>query len=190
VGVIPFEVAETEIEGLFVITAKQVEDARGTVREFFRTSAYDEAGVGITGPWLQVNLTWTRQGGVRGMHGEQVRKLVGVAGGEAFGAYVDARAGSPTLGKVVTVELRVGTEVLVPPGVCNGFQSVSEGGTQYLYCFDVEWTPGMESVAVNPFDPALGIPWPLAVDVSDESLVSAKDAGLPALEEVIAGRGA
>jgi dTDP-4-dehydrorhamnose 3,5-epimerase len=189
-GVTPFEANETEIEGLFVITARQIEDDRGTVREFFRTSSYEEAGLGSLGPWLQVNLTWTRRGAIRGMHGEQVRKLVGVAAGDAFGAYVDARADSPTLGKVVTVELRVGTEVLVPPGVCNGFQSLGEDGTQYLYCFDAEWVPGMTGVAVNPLDAAMAIPWPIAIDPSDESLLSVKDAGLPALEEVIAASGA
>lgn len=189
VTVIPFEAADTEIEGLFVVTAKQIEDARGTVREFFRTSAYETAGIGSLGPWLQVNLTWTRQGGLRGMHGEEVRKLVGVASGEAFGAYVDARPGSATLGEVVTVELHVGTEVLVPPGVCNGFQALSEGGAQYLYCFDVEWTPGMTGVAVNPLDPALAIPWPIAIDPGDESLLSAKDAGLPTLQDVLNANG-
>lgn len=183
----PFELAETEIEGLFVITAKQIEDARGTVREFFRSSSYEDSPTGALGPWLQVNLTWTRQGGMRGMHGEQVHKLIGVASGEAFGAWVDARPESATLGKVVTAELAVGTEVLVPPGVCNGFQSVSDGGTQYLYCFDAEWTPGMTGVAVNPLDPALAIPWPIAVDPDDESQLSVKDAGLPTLEELLAG---
>jgi dTDP-4-dehydrorhamnose 3,5-epimerase len=184
--VTPFESAETEIEGLFVITAKQIEDARGTVREFFRASSYEDSAVGGLGPWLQVNLTWTRRGGIRGMHGEQVHKLVGVASGEAFGAWVDARPGSASLGKVVTAELRVGTEVLVPPGVCNGFQAMSEGGTQYLYCFDAEWTPDMVGVAVNPLDPSLAIPWPIAIDAADESQLSVKDAGLPMFHELTA----
>ena len=47
-------------------------------------------------------------------------------------------------------------EVLVPAGVCNGFQALADA-TQYLYCFDAEWVPGMSGVAVHPLDPALGI---------------------------------
>jgi|HubBroStandDraft_1064217.scaffolds.fasta_scaffold119910_2 dTDP-4-dehydrorhamnose 3,5-epimerase len=183
VGITPFDVSETEIDGLYVLTAKQVEDERGTVREFYRESAFRDAGLASLGPWVQVNMTWTRHGAVRGLHGEHVSKLVGLAAGEALGAYVDARPGSPSWGKVVTLDLRVGTQVLVPVGVCNGFQSVSRDGTQYLYCFDVEWTPGMTGVAVNAFDRALGIPWPVEVDRSDRSLLSERDAALPSFDE-------
>jgi len=67
----------------------------------------------------------------------------------------------------VTVPLVKGTQVLVPAGVCNGFQSVSPGISQYLYCFDAEWVPGMSGTAVNPLDPDLGIVWPLPVDGND-----------------------
>ncbi len=75
-----------------------------------------------------------------------------------------------------------GTQVLVPPGVCNGFQSISPGVSQYLYCFDAEWVPGMSGVAVNPLDPDLGIVWPIPVD---RALLSAKDAALPLLRDVL-----
>lgn len=170
---------ETEIEGLLVITTKSATDERGTVREFYRESAWREAGLPSLGPWLQVNLTETTQGAVRGLHGEAMTKLVGLAHGEAFGAYVDARAGSSSYGETVTVDLRVGTQVLVPRGVCNGFQSLTAPVTQYLYCFDVEWVPGMAGTAVNPLDPALGIAWPLPVDTADPAQVSIKDAGAP-----------
>jgi dTDP-4-dehydrorhamnose 3,5-epimerase len=110
-----------------------------------------------------------------------MHKLVAIAAGQAFGAYVDARPDSPSFGAVVTADLVPGQQVLVPQGVCNGFQSVSEGTTQYVYCFDHEWVPGMAGVAANPLDPALGIPWPLPVDVADRSMISEKDAGLPPL---------
>ena len=53
-------------------------------------------------------------------------------------------------------------QVLVPPGVCNGFQAISDPGCQYLYCFDAEWAPGMAGVAVTPLDPELHIDWPIA----------------------------
>ena len=91
-----------------------------------------------------------------------MNKLVAIAHGEAFGAYVDLRGDSPSYGMVVTVVLSPGKQVLAPNGVCNGFQSVSDA-TQYLYCFDDEWTPGMAGAAVDTLDPSLAIPWPLPV---------------------------
>ncbi len=174
----PMSAEPTEIVGLWRLRTKSITDDRGTVREFFRTSGFVDAGVGVPQRWQQINLTYSHQGALRGLHGEAMTKLVGVAAGEAFGAYLDARAGSPTRGQVVTVDLTVGVQLLVPPGVCNGFQAVSTGGCQYLYCFDTEWTPQLTGVAVNPLDPALAIQWPLP------PIVSAKDSAAPAFADL------
>ena len=179
--IIPFAVDHTEIEGLKILRMKQITDERGTVREFYRESSFLEAGLPSLGPWLQINITESRQGALRGLHGEQMFKLVAIVEGEAFGGYLDARPDSPSLGKAVTVPLVKGTQVLVPNGVCNGFQSVSPGTTQYLYCFDQEWRPGMAGVSANPLDPALAIAWPLPVDAADPAQISAKDANAPRL---------
>jgi dTDP-4-dehydrorhamnose 3,5-epimerase len=62
---------------------------------------------------------------------------------------------------------------------------VSPGTTQYLYTFDQEWAPGMAGTAVNPLDPALGIEWPVPVDIEDPAQVSVKDGGLPTLDQVL-----
>ena len=70
----------------------------------------------------------------------------------------------------------------MPNGVCNGFQSLGDVPTQYLYCFDSEWVPGMAGAAVNPLDPALGIAWPLPIDVDDRAQISEKDATLPCVQ--------
>jgi dTDP-4-dehydrorhamnose 3,5-epimerase len=166
-------VKATEIEGLMVIRMRQVEDQRGTIREFYRESSWLAAGLPSLGPWLQVNLTETRQGAVRGLHAESMHKLVAIASGEAFGAYVDLRDASPTRGRVVQTRLAPGTQVLVPQGVANGFQSLSAGGSQYLYCFDHEWVAGMAGAAISPL--TAGIEWPLAIDADDRSQISAKD---------------
>lgn len=179
--VIDLEARPTAIAGLMVVTMKQVTDERGTVREFYRESAFAAAGLPSLGPWVQVNVTETRRGAVRGIHGEDMHKLVAVVAGEAFGAYVDLRRGSPSFGAVVTANLGPGTQVLVPPGVGNGFQATGEGSTQYLYCFDHEWVAGMAGVACSPLDPALGIDWPLPVDPSDRAQVSEKDRDAPLL---------
>jgi dTDP-4-dehydrorhamnose 3,5-epimerase len=176
--VIAFEARPTRIDGLHLITMKQVTDERGTVREFYRESAFLEAGLPSLGPWLQVNVTETKRGGVRGLHGEDMHKLVAVVAGEAFGAYVDARASSPTFGCVETATLVPGMQVLVPKGVCNGFQATVDA-TQYLYCFDSEWSPGMAGLACSPLDPALAIEWPLPIVTDDRGQISAKDLDAP-----------
>lgn len=182
-SIIDMDVQHTAIDDLVVVTLKQVTDDRGTVREFFRATGYREGPFAGLGPWQQINVTETKRGAVRGLHGEAMVKLVSCVSGEAFGVYLDAREGSATFGAVVTVPLVPGTQVLVPAGVCNAFQSVSDGGTQYVYCFTEEWKPGMAGIAFSPVDDGLGITWPLAIDVDDPSQISAKDLGAPKFSE-------
>jgi dTDP-4-dehydrorhamnose 3,5-epimerase len=178
-------VSPTAIDGLWVITLHSVEDERGVIREFFRESSWKEAGLPSRGPWRQTNVTYTRRAAIRGLHGEAMSKLVGVAAGEAFGAYVDVRRESPSFRTVVTVPLTLGTQVYVPEGVCNGFQSTSDAGCTYLYCFDDEWRPGMSGAAVHALDRELAIEWPIAIDPDDPELLSAKDRALPTLAALL-----
>ena len=175
-------VQRTAIEGLLICTLKQASDERGSVREFFRASSYPAALPGA-GDWRQINVTESRYGAVRGLHGEDMVKLVSCIAGQAFGAYLDARPDSDSYGAVVTVPLSPGVQVLVPAGVCNGFQSLSPEGTQYLYCFTAEWQPGMAGVGFTPLDEGLGIDWPLPIDPDDPGCISAKDAGAPRFSE-------
>lgn len=177
--------AELDIDGLLRIDVKTVSDERGNVREVFRCSTY--SGVGVLGErqWRQINLTQSRRGAVRGLHGESMNKLVMVAHGEAYGVYVDMRPGSPTIGRVVTVQLAPGIQVYVPRGVCNGFQSVSDEDSLYLYCFDNEWRAGMAGVALSPLDPALAIHWPIPINPADRAQISLKDATQPAFDKVL-----
>jgi dTDP-4-dehydrorhamnose 3,5-epimerase len=169
---------QTGIEGLLIITLKQVSDERGTVREFFRASTLPDFGI-----LRQINVTESGYGAVRGLHGEATTKLVGCVSGAAFGAYLDTRPGSASFGKLVTVDLSPGTQVLVPAGVCNGFQSVSREGSQYLYCFTEEWQPGMPGSAYSPLDEGLGLTWPIPVDPANPAQISAKDAAAPKFSE-------
>ena len=183
VEIVDFSARPSAIDGLHTFTMKQVTDDRGIVREFFRASAFADVGLDL-GPWQQVNVTETKRGGLRGLHAEAMNKLVAVASGSAFGAYVDLRPGSPTRGAVVTVELRPGVQVLVPSGVGNGFQATSDEPMQYVYCFDQEWAPGMAGMACNPLDPALAIPWPIPIDHDDRAQVSEKDLNAPMFSEL------
>ena len=181
--IIDMDVQTTAIDDLVVVTLKQVTDDRGTVREFFRASSYAEGPFAGLGAWQQINVTETQQGGVRGLHGESMVKLVSCVSGEAFGVYLDARRDAATFGATVTVKLVPGVQVLVPAGVCNAFQSVSDGGCQYVYCFTEEWKPGMAGIGFSPVDEGLGIEWPLPIKHDDPSQISAKDLGAPKFSE-------
>ena len=189
VEIVDFEVRAGLIAGLLVVTPKQVTDERGTIRELFRRSAFEAAGVRLA-TFQQINVTESARGVVRGMHAEHMTKLLTVAAGEAFGAYLDLRPDSPTFGEVETVDLRPGVQVLVPAGVANGFQALT-AGCQYVYCFDAEWTPDMSGLACTPLDPALPITWPIPIDRDDPAQISAKDRDAPLVAEAVdtAGRG-
>lgn len=71
-------VQSTTINGLYVVTMKQVGEERGTIREFFRKSSFESEKINNFGPWTQINVTETRQGAIRGLHAESMQKLVGV----------------------------------------------------------------------------------------------------------------
>ena len=181
-GAVEFTTQAGSIDGLSIVTMKQITDDRGTVRELFRRSTFEAAGVALA-RIEQVNITHTRQRAVRGMHAEAMTKLVTVAHGRAHGVYVDLRHESPTFGVVDEVVLEPGVQVLVPSGVANGFQALSEP-TQYAYRFDHEWSPGMPGSAFNPLDPLVCDRWPLPFEASDPRYRSAKDREAPAFAEV------
>ncbi|MBM7825302.1 dTDP-4-dehydrorhamnose 3,5-epimerase [Arcanobacterium pluranimalium] len=182
VEIIDASIKESKIDGLKIITPKQITDERGTIRELFRFSWLKENG--IVSSFEQCNNTLTHRGAVRGLHAEAMTKLVTVASGEVFGAYVDIRPDSPTFGAVETVRIKPGVMVLVPNGVCNGFQAAGESAdSEYIYFFDQEWKPGMPGSALTPLDPELGIEWPLPIDVNDRSQISEKDLNAPTLAQ-------
>ena len=178
----PFKANDSNIEGLKVISAKTATDDRGTVRELFRGSVYSEVLPDSVNGWKQINLTRTKKGAVRGLHGEAMNKLVTVAYGSVFGAYVDTRPDSKTFGAVQTVHITPGVQVFVPQGVCNGFQALED--TEYLYFFDNEWAPGMPGTALCPLDPELDIKWPIDVDINDLNQISEKDSKAPTLTQL------
>lgn len=180
----PLAQKDSKIDGLKVISAKMVTDDRGTVRELYRGSSYADILPETIGAWRQINLTRSKRGAVRGLHGEAMDKLVTVAYGSALGVYVDTRPNSKTLGAVATVPLKPGVQVFVPQGVCNGFQAL-EDGTEYLYFFDNEWVKGMAGTALTPLDPALGVDWPIPIDPTDREQLSEKDSKAPTLKELL-----
>jgi dTDP-4-dehydrorhamnose 3,5-epimerase len=125
-------------------------------------------------------VTESARGVVRGMHAEDMTKLLTVASGEALGALRRPPPGSPTFGGRDR-RVAAGVQVLVPAGVANGFQALTDGASTCTA--STEWHPGMAGEACNPL--GLGIEWPIAVDPDDPAQLSAKDAASPRLADLL-----
>jgi dTDP-4-dehydrorhamnose 3,5-epimerase len=164
-----FRAEGTSIEGLWTIELKQFRDDRGVIREAYRQSDFEAAGLPSLGDRPQTNATETNRGGLRGIHAEDMHKFVTVVAGEVYAVIVDLRPDSPTAGQWLGFALTAGLGLFVSRGLGNAFQSISDDPSQYVYLFDVEWQPGMPGVHVTPLDPALRIDWPL------EPIISEKD---------------
>jgi dTDP-4-dehydrorhamnose 3,5-epimerase len=169
----------TPIPGLLVLRLDVRGDERGWFEEAWQRERMTELGLPDFGP-VQANVAWNRdRGTTRGLHAEPWDKLVTVASGRAYGAWVDLRAGGD-FGTTYAVELEPGVAVFVPRGVGNGYQT-TEDATAYTYLVNDHWRADATYVAVDHADPALAIAWPLPVG---QRILSGRDRAAPRLSDV------
>ncbi len=172
---------ETEIPGLLILDLVLHGDDRGWFKENWQRAKMTELGLPDFGP-VQHSVAMNATAGVtRGFHAEPWDKLISVANGRIFGAWVDLRAGA-TFGTVVTEELGPETAVFVPRGVANGYQSLVDE-TVYSYLVNDHWSPEKRNAYgyVNLADETLGVRWP--IPLSDATMSDA-DVAHPRLNEV------
>ena len=132
---------------------------------------------------LQNNVSFSRQGVLRGLHAEPWDKYISVAdNGKVLGAWVDLRAGD-SFGHVYQTEIDASKGIFVPRGVANGFQVLSET-VSYSYLVNDYWALELKPkyAFVNYADPTLGIEW---ADVAHAE-VSEADKNHPLLKDVVA----
>ena len=171
------KVVPTELPEVLVIEPKLHGDSRGFFYESFQARRYAQAG--ITGSFVQDNLSRSIKGTLRGLHFQEPRvqgKLVQVLRGAVWDVAVDVRRGSPRFGRWVAVELSETTprQLWIPPGFAHGFCVLSDSADFFYKCTEL-YAPDCErSIAWN--DPRIGIPWPVR-----EPLLSAKDRAAPLL---------
>jgi dTDP-4-dehydrorhamnose 3,5-epimerase/reductase len=172
-------VETTAIPGLLLLRLDVHADPRGWFKENWQREKMLALGLPDFGP-VQNNISFNhRTGTTRGIHTEPWDKLVSVACGRVFAAWVDMRSG-PTYGASVHLELDPSTTVFVPRGVGNAYQTL-EDGTAYSYLVNDHWRPGHAYPALALDDPTVGIPWPIPLA---EAEVSEKDRANPRLAEV------
>lgn len=157
-------VHETHIPGLLLLDLPIHGDNRGWFKENWQRAKMTALGLPDFAP-VQQNVSFNDEVGVtRGIHAEPWDKLVSVATGRVFGAWVDLREG-PTHGQVVSCEVGPGRAVFVPRGVGNAYQTL-EPATAYSYLVNDHWSPAARDkyTFVGLHDESLGIDWPLGLD--------------------------
>lgn len=173
-------VIRTEIPEVMIIEPEVFGDRRGWFFEIFKADRY--AAYGMSGPFVQDNISRSIRGVLRGLHLQNPRgqgKLVSILRGCVRDVAVDVRRGSPTFGKHVTVELSEDNrrQLWVPRGFAHGFLVLSEAAEFFYKCDDF-YSPADE-IAVRWNDPALGIDWGV-----ESPVLSPRDAKAPLLAEV------
>ncbi|HML34148.1 dTDP-4-dehydrorhamnose 3,5-epimerase [Sporomusa sphaeroides] len=178
------KVIKTNLPDVLIIEPKVFGDSRGFFQETWQCERYRD--IGITGNFVQDNLSLSARGVLRGLHYQHPYaqgKLVSVVQGEVFDVAVDIRLGSPTFGQWAGVSLSGENhrQLWIPPGFAHGFCVVSETAYFMYKCTEL-YTPETEGgIAWN--DPDIGIVWPLK-DVS----LSEKDSRYPWLKDVNRGK--
>jgi len=152
---------ELEIAGAWSIPLLAHPDERGSVTEFYRRSWMPFAREGLQG-----NLSLSHAGVLRGLHFHRKQADYWcVLTGIAFIGLHDARSGSPTEGRSVTLRVEANSErtaVYIPTGVAHGYFAETDLSLAYLVD---EYYTGEDEFGVAWNDPDVGIPWPSATPI-------------------------
>lgn len=178
----PLKATETNIPGVVVFDLPVHGDARGWFKENWQREKMVALGLPDMRP-VQNNISFNERAGVtRGIHAEPWDKLISVATGSVFGAWVDLRPGD-SFGQVFTCTLDPSKAIYVPRGVGNSYQAL-EDGTAYTYLVNAHWSAELKKTYtfVNLADPALGIEWPIPLE---EATLSAADLAHPMLADAL-----
>ncbi|AUA09460.1 dTDP-4-dehydrorhamnose 3,5-epimerase [Streptomyces sp. SID8382] len=176
------KVRELAVPGAYEFSPDIHRDERGAFVAHYTESAF-AAAVGHPLRLGQNHHSVSRRGTVRGVHYADVppgqAKMVTCVSGELLDVVVDLRVGSPTFGRWDSVRLDPVSyrAVYLEEGLGHAFVALRDD-TVAAYLNSAEYNPGAEH-EIDPFDPALGLPWPKDL----EYLVSARDRNAPGLAE-------
>lgn len=180
---IVMDIEKTFLEGVLILTPRRFGDDRGWFMETYNAPRMAAAGLDYS--FVQDNHSMSAAvGTLRGLHYQRPPhaqdKLVRCTRGLILDVAVDFRAGSPTFGAWVGVELSPenGKQLLVPKGFLHGFVTRAANSEVEYKCSDV-YAPDCDG-AVRWDDPAIGIDWGL----TGAPVLSAKDAAAPLLRDV------
>lgn len=178
------KVIETVLPGVLVLEPQVFGDSRGFFYESYHQSRYH--ALGITGNFVQTNVSRSAKGVLRGLHYQWPRpqgKLVSVLEGEVYDVAVDIRRGSPHFGRWTSVVLSADNHrhFWIPEGYAHGFCVLSESATFTYQCTALYDHQADAGIRWN--DGAIGIDWPIG-----DPRLSDKDGKTPFLHDVEADR--
>lgn len=174
---------ETGFPDLVIYEPRIFADNRGYFFESYNENTFREAGYHMD--FIQDNQARSTYGVLRGLHYQlepyAQTKLIRALEGRILDVVVDMRTGSPTYGKVYSVELSAENkrQLLVPKGFAHGYAVLSETA-EVIYKCDNFYNKASEG-GILYSDPQLQIDW--GIDLKD-ALVSEKDQVLPTLADV------
>jgi dTDP-4-dehydrorhamnose 3,5-epimerase len=173
-----------EIPDLVVCEPKIHEDNRGFVFEAFKKESFNNF-LGFDVDFCQDNISYSKYGVIRGLHTNTLNfaqsKLVSVLKGKILDVAVDFRIGSPTFGKVITVELddTSNKQLFIPRGFLHGFSVLGQGAIVNIK-IDRYFASG-ESIGVRYDDKDLMIDWKVP---KDSEILSKADKSLSSFIDV------
>ena len=173
-------IEETNLPGVLILEPKVFLDDRGYFLETWNSTRYEQ--VGITGPFVQDNISFSKKGILRGLHFQYPQsqgKLIQVLSGEVLDVIVDIRVDSPTYGQWIGEVLSESNhrQMYVPPGFAHGYCVTSEAALFSYKCTDF-YNPATEHGIIWN-DPDIGIEWPI-----EQPVLSPKDAVYPRLKDL------
>tara|TARA_R100001443_G_scaffold40743_4_gene54143 strand:+ start:366 stop:899 length:534 start_codon:yes stop_codon:yes gene_type:complete len=129
-------------------------------------------------PFNHDKVSTSRRDVLRGIHGDlKSHKLVSCLHGEIYFVVADNREDSPTYGKWEATILggRNRKQVLVPPGVGNGFMVLSQEAVfHYKWMYEGEYPDVKDQFTIRWDDPYYNIQWP-----HSNPILSVRDTSIP-----------
>lgn len=172
-------IEKTDFPGLMVIKPSIFEDNRGYFFESFNHKKFSKEN--ITYDFVQDNQARSSYGIVRGLHYQlephAQTKLIRALAGAILDVAVDIRQGSPTYGRVFSIELSDVNklQLLIPRGFAHGYSVLSEKAEVFYKC-DAYYNKESEGgILWNDMD--LNIDWKIP---AEKVIVSEKDKNHPA----------
>lgn len=179
------EIIKTDIEGVLILKPHIFGDARGYFYESYNKKLLSDLSPEIP-EFVQDNQSYSTYGVVRGLHFQKApyaqAKLVRVVSGKVLDVAVDLRAGSPTFGKHVSVELSGENHLqfFIPEGFAHGFSVLSHEVVFQYKCSSYYNKESEGGIIFN--DPDLGIDWGIP---QKDMILSPKDKVHPTFAQYI-----
>jgi dTDP-4-dehydrorhamnose 3,5-epimerase len=175
----------TDLPRVFVASIEWRRDERGAFGRAW-TGAELRAG-GLSAAFVQMNVSrTTRAGTLRGLHYQLApaaeAKFLRCTRGAIVDVCVDVRAGSPTLGRWVSIPLNADSDesIYIGEGIAHGFMTLADE-TEVQYASTHEHDPDRER-GIRWDDPGIAIAWPRI-----PTEISTKDRSWPDFDRLSAG---